>query len=229
MKFEAIYKMLPLAAVVQKVRPPRCGWCARLCEGRIDQTFRLSGTLHCSWRLSLGPQHRQLTFQEISPYCCEILSDPGRVGRNMADSYLRLSILLRAQALAWFCIPLWASQREWCQARNAKSNLNMPFVRDIDAGIVSCPHGGPGETAQVRDLDSGSDPRHCAGWCFRGCHYMPILFLSLQVVICFRFKSFAQANVSVEDLGRMLPPVLGGAGLFLGWFKHHFATGAPEF
>lgn len=29
-----------------------------------------------------------------------------------------------------------------CEARNAKSNLNLPFIRDIDAGIVSCPHGG---------------------------------------------------------------------------------------
>ena len=28
------------------------------------------------------------------------------------------------------------------EARNSKSNLNTSFIRDIDAGIVSCPHGG---------------------------------------------------------------------------------------
>ena len=29
------------------------------------------------------------------------------------------------------------------EARNSKSSLNTSFIRDIDAGVVSCPHGGP--------------------------------------------------------------------------------------
>ncbi|CAK9005043.1 unnamed protein product [Durusdinium trenchii] len=52
-------------------------------------------------------------------------------------------------------------------ARNAKSNLNLPFIRDIDAGIVSCPHGGCYplclEEQVFQDL-LWSDPQEKLGW-----------------------------------------------------------------
>ncbi|CAE7512764.1 rdgC [Symbiodinium natans] len=52
-------------------------------------------------------------------------------------------------------------------ARNAKSNLSLPFVRDIDAGVVSCPHGGCYplclEEQVFQDL-LWSDPQEKLGW-----------------------------------------------------------------
>ncbi|CAE7924908.1 ppa1 [Symbiodinium necroappetens] len=52
-------------------------------------------------------------------------------------------------------------------ARNAKSNLTLPFVRDIDAGVVSCPHGGCYplclEEQVFQDL-LWSDPQEKLGW-----------------------------------------------------------------
>ncbi|CAJ1423160.1 unnamed protein product [Effrenium voratum] len=52
-------------------------------------------------------------------------------------------------------------------ARNAKSNLSLPFVGDIDAGIVSCPHGGCYplclEEQVFQDL-LWSDPQEKLGW-----------------------------------------------------------------
>lgn len=52
-------------------------------------------------------------------------------------------------------------------ARNSKSNLNTSFIRDIDAGIVSCPHGGCYplclEEQVFQDL-LWSDPQEKLGW-----------------------------------------------------------------
>ena len=49
---------------------------------------------------------------------------------------------LYTQTLAAATLLCARSFHSGCQARNAKSNLTLPFVRDIDAGVVSCPHGG---------------------------------------------------------------------------------------
>ena len=52
-------------------------------------------------------------------------------------------------------------------ARNSKSSLNTSFIRDIDAGVVSCPHGGCYplclEEQVFQDL-LWSDPQEKLGW-----------------------------------------------------------------